>query len=119
MKCRMCVNYFEKLDTCKYCHFEYDESYKSDDWDILNLNDEDGWTHHQIRDRLFAKGVECLKVDIWTDNNVAYLIGCNGKDDALARILNVHEEVIYNDYEQGWIIINLFQEKYLRGLLDE
>ena len=119
MNCKICENYMEELDTCKFCHFEYDRDYcKSDDWDILDLKDEDGWTHLQIRDRLFSRGVECLKVDIFMDDNIAYIIGhCD--NDSLARILNIHREVIYNDFENGLIIINLFQEKYLRGLLDD
>ena len=118
MKCRMCVNYFEKLDTCKYCHFEYDRDYcKSDDWDILKLKDEDGWTHHQIRDRLYSKGIECLFVDIWIDDDVAWIIGCNAENYKLADVLNIHEESIYNDYEHGFIILNLFKEKYLRGYI--
>ncbi|MBR3208726.1 MAG: hypothetical protein IKF82_00500 [Bacilli bacterium] len=123
MKCRFCSNYMEQLDTCKFCNFEFDESFDSyvnDDWDILNLTGEDkDWEHIQILDRLMLKGIQCYKADIWFDNNIAYLLGCRASVNNLAKVLNMHEECIYNDGESDFIILNLFQEKYLRGLLDD
>lgn len=86
-------------------------------WDILNLDDDDGWTHFQILDRLLEKNVECMFVDIWTDDNIAVLVGCKANDFEIARALNISERVIYNDEEHAFVILNLFQEKYLRGLL--
>lgn len=122
MRCKFCTNYEEELDKCKNCKFEYNEEYnpyKSDDWDILNLKEEDGWEHIQIMDRLYLNNIECLLADIWWDNNLAILIGTSSNTDAIADVLNVHQEVVYSLDEKGLVIINLFQEKYLRGDLDE
>jgi hypothetical protein len=33
--------------------------------------------------------------------------------------LNMHEEAIYNQTEQGFVILNLYQEKCLRGMRNE
>lgn len=120
-RCSICANHLSEIDRCKFCSFEWDERYdpcKSDDWDILDLKDEDGWTHHQIRDRLFAKGIECLFVDIWSDDDVAWVVGTTNSS-RLADALNIHEEVVYCDYDHGFAIINLFKEKYLRGMLSD
>ncbi len=122
MKCKFCTNYEEELDKCKNCKFDYNKEYnpyKSDDWDILNLKEEDGWEHIQIMDRLYLNNIECLLADIWWDNNLAILIGTPSNTDAIADVLNVHQEVVYSLDERGLVIINLFQEKYLRGDLDE
>ena len=109
------------LDTCKFCNFEFDESfepYKSDDWDILHLDDENGdWLHHQIRDRLYFKNIECLFVDIWDCNSLAFIIGCTGSVDDVARALNIHKSSIYDDFEHSLMIINLFEEK-LKRMID-
>lgn len=105
------------LDTCKFCNFEYDEMYnpyKSDDWDILKLNDDVEWSHIQILDRLHDKNIECLFADIWSDESVALLVGCKGSADEVAKALNIHKECIYNDYEHGMMILNLFEEKVIR-----
>lgn len=105
------------MDRCKFCHFEFDESYdsyKSDDWDILNLKEEDGWEHIQILDRLRLNGVECYQADIWFDNNIAVLIGCMADSRTISRVLNINEEVIYRLDECGNIVLNLYQEKCLR-----
>ena len=122
MNCKFCTNYMSELDRCKFCHFEYDESYNPyarDDWDILNLDLEEEWTHIQIADRLKYKGIEFLMCDIWCDDNCAWIIGCRESASKVADVLNMHEEAIYNDVEHGLMILNLFQEKYLRGLLDD
>ena len=121
MKCKFCKNYMCGIDGCKFCHFEFDEEYtpyKSDDWDILNLDENGDWEHNQIRDRLHLKGIDCYHADIWV-NDMAYLIGCNANTSELARVLNMHEEAIYNQYEQGFVILNLYQEKQLRSESDE
>lgn len=118
-KCKNCNNFLTKLERCKFCSFEYDENYNpyaKDDWDILNLKEEDGWEHIQILDRLHYKNIDCLAADIWY-NDVALLIGNKGSDSEIAKALNVHQDIIYNDYEHGLVILNLFQEKFLRGLL--
>lgn len=122
MRCKFCVNYEEESDKCKNCKFEYNKEYnpyKSDDWDILNLKEEDGWEHIQIMDRLYLNNIECLFADIWWDNNLAILVGTPSNTDIIADVLNVHQEVVYPLDEKGLVIINLFQEKYLRGDLDE
>ena len=112
----------DNVERCKFCHFEYCEDkyfqyIKSDDWDIFNL-DENEWEHLQILDRLYSKDIQCYQADIWWDNNMAYLLGCRASTDEIAKALNLHPEVVYNDGEQDFIFLNLFQEKYLRGILD-
>ena len=121
MICKFCANYMVELDRCKYCHFEFDEEYtpyKSDDWDILNLDENGDWEHNQIRDRPHLKGIDCYQADIWI-GDMAYLIGCYESTSTLADVLNMHEEAIYNQHEQGFVILNLYQEKQLRGESDE
>ena len=121
MNCKFCTNYMVELDRCKYCHFEFDEDYnpcKSDDWDILNLDMNGDWWHNQIKDRLHLKGIDCYEADIWIDK-MAYLIGCHEDTSTLADVLNMHEEAIYNQTEHGFVILNLYQEKQLRGESDE
>ena len=110
------------VERCKYCQYEfcedkYYQNLKSDDWDIFNL-DEDEWEHLQILDRLYSKDIQCYQADIWWDNNMAYLLGCRASTDKIAKALNLHKEVVYNDGEQDFVLLNLFQEKYLRGILD-
>ena len=108
------------LDTCKFCHFELDKDYDpfiKDDWDIMSLNEEDGWEHEQILDRLHLNGIDCYQADIWFDNNMAFLMGVNISDeDRIARVLRLHKEVIYYDGEHSFMILNLFQEKHLRRI---
>ena len=116
MKCKFCHNYMSALDTCKFCHFELDESYesyKSDDWDILSLKEEDGWEHIQILDRLRLKGIKCHSADIWFNNDMALLVGAKADLDRIARVLNVHREVLYAS-DGDFVIVNLYQEKRLR-----
>ena len=114
MKCNFCKNYMEGIDSCKFCHFEGDEFYMRDDWDILNLDNEEEWTHIQILNRLHSKGLPCIFADIWANNNLAFLVGCNVFSNKLAEVLGVHEECIYNEHDQAFVIINLYQEKCLR-----
>lgn len=102
------------LDSCKFCHFEYDEFYTRDDWDIFELDDDEEWSHLQVLKRLHSKNLPCLFVDMWTDNNMLVLIGCNVFSNKLAEVLGVHEECIYNESDQAFVIINLYQEKCLR-----
>ena len=121
-RCNNCSNYLSKLERCKFCYYEFDESLSwnnDDDWDILELDDDVEWSHLQILYRLHSKGIECLFADIWWDNNMAFLVGVKASDERVARALGIKEEVIYNDYEHGLMILNLFKEKYLRGELDE
>ena len=114
MKCNYCKNKLIELDTCKFCHFEPEDYYTRDDWDILNLDDDYEWGHLQILYRLHAKGLPCLFADTWLDNNIAWLIGCNVFTSKLAEVLGVHVECIYNQSDQSFVIINLFQEKCIR-----
>ena len=85
------------------------------DWDILDLDEDGDWYHFQILERLNSQGVECLFADIWTDNNIAFLIGCNERDGKIADVLGIHRECVYNDFEHSFVILNLFQEKCLRN----
>ncbi len=123
MKCNYCTNYLSELDTCKFCSFEFDEeayfSPSYSDFDIMSMNEEDGWEHEQIMNRLRANGVDCFSADIWWDNNMAIILGVNpSKRREVAKALGINEDVIYTDGEHDYMILNLFQEKYLRGELD-
>ena len=84
------------------------------DWDILNLDEEDGWVHKQIQYRLKDKGIECLMADIWYGDNAACLLGCYESADMIARALNMNPECVYGNTAYGFIILNLYQEKCLR-----
>ena len=117
--CEICNNYFEETDECKYCQYDPDESklFRRDDWDIFKLDDDIEWSHIQVLKRLHSKDIDCTFVDIWTNDNIAILVGCNTNNFKIAQALQIHEEVIYNDFDHAFVIINLFQEKYLRGML--
>lgn len=120
MNCKSCKKYNFNEEKCSLCDFEFDgELYWNDDdkWDILNLDHDYEWGHLQIMYRLESKGIECLKTDIWVDNNIAYIIGAKADTDNIASALGVHKEVVYDAGEIPLVIINLFQEKFLRGLL--
>lgn len=116
-KCRVCDNYLAGADTCKFCSFKWRTDYPATsdkEFDIFELDDDIEWAHLQLMDRLKYKGIDCLFADIWVDNNLAILIGCNANKARIADALQVHEEVIYDYSEHGLVILNLFQEKYLR-----
>ena len=117
MKCNFCKKYDRDADNCELCDFEYDPAYLSDDWSIFDLDDDFEWSHIQLLNRLNAKGITCIYADLWTDNNIAFLIGCNADSSSISRALNISEECVYNDYEHMLIIINLFQEKYIQNRL--
>ena len=119
MKCEYCANYMRGISECKFCHFEYDEYYVSDDWDILNLDDDYEWSHLQILTRIHAKGLPCLFADIWSDDNIAWLVGCNVFTDKIADVLGIHSDCVYNQGDQSFIVINLLLEKCIRKLEDE
>ena len=120
-RCEICQNHLSELGRCKFCHFEYNEDYAPcrDDFDILNMDERDGWEHLQIRDRLHRKGIDCYCADIWYDKSVAYLLGCYREPNVIADALGLHEESVYCQTEHGLIILNLFKERYLRGEFDE
>lgn len=120
-KCRVCNNYLNGLERCKFCSFEWAEEYppcNDDEWDILDLDYDIEWGHLQLIDRLFYKGIDCLSADIWWDNNLAIIIGCKASKSKVANALHISEKIIYDDMEHGLMILNLFQEKYLRGMLE-
>ena len=114
VKCRSCSNFLEKLNTCKFCSYEQIDR---GDWDILDLDDEEEWSFLQIQYRLKDKGIDCLQVINWFNGNVVVLIGVRAYPEKVARALNVHEAVICDDSDIGIMVINLFEEKYIRGLL--
>lgn len=116
MRCNICDNYLRGLEQCKFCSFEWatEPPWMDDDWDILDMNPEEEWEHLQIQYRLKAKGIECLTADIWWDENLAIVIGAKATPNRVAEALGVDEDVIYDDSERGWMILNLFQEKALR-----
>lgn len=116
MRCNICDNYLRGLEQCKFCSFEWatEPPWMGDDWDILDMNPEEEWEHLQIQYRLKAKGIECLTADIWWDENLAIVIGAKATPNKVAEALGVDEDVIYDDSERGWMILNLYQEKCLR-----
>lgn len=122
MNCEVCKKYDFNKSKCSICEFDFDEKlYWNDDkeWDILNLDDDYEWGHLQIMYRLKSKNIDCLNTDIWWDNNLAYIIGAKASVKEVAMALGVHQEVIYDAGEFPLLIINLFQEKYLRGLIND
>ena len=114
-KCRSCRNFLWKLNNCKFCSYEHIDN--KNDWDILDLDDEEEWSFLQIQYRLKDKGIDCLQVINWFDGNVVILIGVRAYPEKVARALNVHQAVISDDSDIGIMVINLFQEKYVRGLV--
>lgn len=114
MKCNYCQNYLSSLDRCKFCHFEYEESVIKDDWDILDLDEDDGWEHEQILNRLHSKDIDCVMADIYFDNNMAFLLGCFASVDKIAKALGLHKESVYGNLDSGLVILNLYQEKHIR-----
>ena len=122
MKCTFCKKYDFNKENCSQCEFEFDEDlyWNNDDkWDIFKIDDDYEWGHLQIQYRLKSKGIECLYADVWFDNNMAYILGAKANAYKVAQALKIKEECIYDDFEHGFMIINLFQEKYIRGLLDD
>ena len=120
-RCRVCDNYLRGLERCKYCEFEWSTDYPavSDDyWDIMDLDESYEHEHIQLMDRLYSKGIECLFADMWCDDSIAFIFGCNARDDDIARALNVSRESVYNDMEHGFVVINLYQEKMIRRFDD-
>ncbi len=119
-RCNYCTESKSDGRDCPHCKFKFDEDYfpyKDDDWDILKLDDDLEWSHLQILYRLHLEGVECLRADIWVDDNLAVLVGCKANTETIARVLNVHKDCVYEDGLNSLVIINLYQEKHLRGLL--
>lgn len=122
MRCNICDNYLRGIEKCKFCHFEWaSELPWTDDvsWDILDIDEEIEWEHLQIQYRLKAKGIECLLVDVWFDSNLVILFGVKDTARRIAKALNVDEDIIYCNIEQGYCIVNLYQEKAIRLGLDE
>lgn len=118
MRCEYCANYMSEIDRCKYCNFEYEERITSDDWDILNLNEDDGWGHRQILERLHSKGVDCLFADIYFGDNIAFLIGCYATSQRIADALNLNIKCVYGNNDNGLVILNLHEEKAYRLGID-
>ena len=92
------------------------------EWDILKLDDEEDfcaeWSHKKILKRLHNHGIDCFFVDIWGSDEIAFITGITGLQGVIvpkvARVLGIHEECIYYDWEHDFMILNLFQEKILR-----
>lgn len=87
-------------------------------WDIFQMKDEDGWFHHQIMYRLQDCNIDHLFADIWYGEDMAYIVGCKASPEEVADALNLHADVIYEDPEHCIMILNLFQEKFIRGYLN-
>ena len=86
--------------------------------DILDLDDDIEWSHLQIMYRLKAKDINCIRADIWFNNNIAVVVGANASNYKIAKALGIHERCISSD-EYGMKIINLYEEKAIRLGLNE
>lgn len=100
------------------------EKQEKECFDILKLDEEEEfcceWSHRKILNRLHNHNIDCYFVDMWGCDEIALISGITGNMsivDKVARVLGIHKECIYYDYEHCFMILNLFQEKYLRGLL--
>lgn len=104
------------LDTCQFCDFEWkdDEPWCRDDWDIFKLNDDYEWSHIQLMHRLNYKGIQHFWADMWTDDNLAIIVGVVAFKHKVAEALNIHEECIYDWSDHSIMIINLYQERMIR-----
>lgn len=121
-KCKICTNYLHGIERCKYCVFEYDDDlpWTNDiEWDIFEIDDDVEWSFLQIQYRLKSKGIDCTMVLNWLNNNILVILGTKSYHSKIARALGVHEDTITSDSEYGIVIVNLFHEKYIRGLLNE
>lgn len=107
------------LDSCKFCHFEYDERYRGVPWTIMDLDWDECEPHYEILCRLWANKIKCLYADIYPNNTIAFLIGCYENTNKIARVLGLDKECVYGNNETGIVILNLFQQRYLWGELDE
>lgn len=122
MSCKFCKHFDEEEEVCSECiGYELDEKkfFQQNVFDIFSLDDDVEWSHIQIMEQLKNHGIECTFVDIFINDNMAWILGCNERDDRIARALNIHKDCIYNDYEHCVVFLNLFQEKYLRGMLND
>ena len=120
-RCNYCTETTNDGSDCPHCQFKYDDSffpYRSDDWDILDLDDDLEWGHLQILYRLHLHDIECLRADIFTNKGIGLLVGVKADKGKVARCLGLHEKCIYCEWEEPLMILNLFQEQYLRGLLE-
>ena len=85
-----------------------------DDFDILSLWEGEEWAHTALLNRLHEKNIDCYFADMWED--VAFLIGCTSNRERVARALDMHEDCVYVDSEHCFVILNLFQERMMRGV---
>ena len=117
MECNVCKNYNMELDECECCCFELDSTKLSMGFDlftdILEVDD----APSLLTEYLNKHNVSCLYSDVWGDTNIAFIIGCYTDKYTICKVLGLHEDVVSVDSFHGWVILNLFQEKYLRGLL--
>lgn len=116
-KCKSCNNFLTKLERCKFCHFDLKERRSNDKFfNLLSLDDGEK-LKFQIISHLYNKGIECLYVDVCSENNLVLLIGIDESKSKIAKTLGIHKDVIYQDSKHNLVMLNLFQEKFLRGLL--
>lgn len=91
---------------------------EKEEFDILKLDDEsdfcDQWSHQKILSRLHNHGIDCFFVDMWGCNTIAFIVGIKSDVEDVARVLGIHKECIYYDFEHCFMILNLYQEKMLR-----
>ena len=116
-KCRVCDHYINSEDTCEFCDFKWSTEYSpwTDDWDIINIDDDVEWSFLQIMYRLKAFNVDCLQVFNWFEGDAILITGIREMyPDRIAKALGVHKECISLDADIGICVVNLFMEKALR-----
>lgn len=112
MKCDNCMNYMEKLDTCKFC------SYEEKEVDIVEIKDYYR-LYDAIKSQLYSIGVIHPIIYVSGDLNIAYLYGCNTTVKEIAKALNIPICCISVDYIHDIMILNLLEEKLIRFMKDK
>lgn len=89
---------------------------KEDNWDILKLDEnmDNVWPHIALLNRLHDKNIDCFFADMWRQDEIAFLVGCNSNSTEIANALNMHKKAIYVDQDHCFVILNLYQEKMIR-----
>ena len=118
MKSRLGEDYKTYVESLMFKSIPKCEHQEKEEFDILKLDEEsefcDQWTHKKILSRLHNQGIDCFFVDMWGCDEVAFITGIKSDEEEVARVLGLHKECVYYDYEHDFMILNLFQEKVLR-----
>lgn len=118
MKDRLGEDYKTYVESVMFKDIPKCEHQEKEEFDILKLDSEsdfcDQWSHKKVLSRLHNNRIDCFFVDIWGCDEIAVIFGINSRAEDVARVLGIHKECIYHDWEHDYMILNLFQEKVLR-----